>query len=57
MTGRGNQVRVFVALDLTPNDKVRLTDTITHLQQSIASGVPVGRPPGNSPDPEVSRKY
>jgi 2'-5' RNA ligase len=39
MTGRGNQVRVFVALDLTPNDKVRLTDTITHLQQSIASGV------------------
>ena len=39
MTGASNQVRVFVALDIPPGDKRRLTAAIARLQQSIPGGV------------------
>ena len=39
MTARQNQVRVFVALDIPPGDKLRLTEAIAQLKQTITSGV------------------
>ena len=46
MTNTGSQVRVFVALDIPPKDKLWLTDTIAGLQKSLATGVRWVEPQG-----------